>query len=296
MARPDGRFLSGCPPVKTLARGEISLIILVVRLASLLVLVALAVTSVGAPRAQAPPAFEVVSIKPAQFPNDTYFAGYAAGAGTCGFFRFTPVGPRVSFGKITVCSLIRMAYDVKDYQVLSIPPRMADKEQSAWYEVEARAAAGTTLTVEETRLMLQTLLADRFKLNFHREPRQAPVYALVVTKDGHKLSTKDIACPDARATFMAGPGTLRSCKPAMSMAQLAFSLSRDLDRPVVDRTGLTGNYALSLEWASRDPLAGDDTRPSLFTAVQEQLGLRLEPATDAVDALIIDSVEPPTPN
>jgi uncharacterized protein (TIGR03435 family) len=266
------------------------------RLASLLVLVASAAALAEAPRAQAPPAFEVVSIKPAQFPNDSYFAGFAAGAGTCGFSRFTPVGPRVSFGTTTVCSLIRMAYDVKDYQVLSMPPRMAGKEQSAWYDVEARAAAGTTLTVEDTRLMLRTLLTDRFKLKFHREPRQAPVYALLVMKDGHKLSTKDIACREPRATFIAGPGTLRSCKPAMSMAQLVFSLSRDLDRPVVDRTGLAGNYAFVLEWAARDPLAGADDRPSLFTAVQEQLGLRLEPATDAVDAIIIDSVEPPTPN
>ena len=265
------------------------------RLASLLVRVALAVAPAGAQQVQAP-AFDVVSIKPAQFPNETYFAGYAAGAGNCGFFRFTPVGPRVSFGKITVCSLIRMAYDVKDYQVLSIPPRMADKEQSAWYEVEARAAEGTTLTVEQARLMLQTLLADRFRLKFHREPRQAPVYALVVTKDGHKLKTTDIACANARTTFMAGPGSLRSCKPAMSMAQLAFSLSRDLDRPVVDRTGLAGNYAFALEWASGDPLASTGDRPSLFTAVQEQLGLRLEPATDAVDAIVIDSVEPPSPN
>lgn len=264
--------------------------------AALFLVVALAVASAQAPRAQAPPAFEVVSIKPAQFPNDSYFAGFAAGAGTCGFFRFTPVGPRVSFGKTTLCSLIRMAYDVKDYQVVSIPPRMADKEQSAWYDVEARAAAGTTLTVEDTRLMLQTMLADRFKLKFHREPRQAPIYALVVTKDGHKLGATPVACQDMRATFMVGPGTLRSCKPGMSMAQLVLSLSRDLDRPVVDRTGLTGTYAFSLEWAGRDPLAGDDTRPSLFTAVQEQLGLRLEPATDAVDALIIDSVEPPSPN
>ena len=69
-----------------------------------------------------------------------------------------------------------------------------------------------------------------------------------------------------------------------------------MDRPVVDRTGLTGTFAISLEWAAREPLIGGDDKPSLFTAVQEQLGRRLEPATDAVDAFIIDSVEPPTPN
>lgn len=65
-----------------------------------------------------------------------------------------------------------------------MPPRMAGKDPSSWYEVEARAAADVVLTVEQARLMLQTMLADRFKLNFHREPRQAPVYALVLRKKG----------------------------------------------------------------------------------------------------------------
>jgi uncharacterized protein (TIGR03435 family) len=75
-----------------------------------------------------------------------------------------------------------------------------------------------------------------------------------------------------------------------------FDLSRELDRPVVDRTQLAGTYAFTLEWAGSEPLAGADGRPSLFTAVQEQLGLRLETSTDAVDAIIVDSVDPPSPN
>lgn len=269
---------------------------LLMRAAAVLLVAAAAVASVGARQAQSTSAFEIVSIKPAQFPNEAYFAGFAAGAGACGFSQFTPVGPRVYFPATTVCSLVRMAYDVKDYQVVSMPPRMTGTEQSSWYEVEARAAAGTMLTVDQARLMLQTMLADRFKLKFHREPRQAPVYALVVAKEGHKLGIPDKACAETRMTFTAGPGTLRSCMPGMAMSRLAFALSRELDRPVVDRTGLTGTYAFSLAWAAREPLTGDDDRPSLFTAVQEQLGLRLEPSTDAVDALIIDYVEPPSPN
>ena len=266
------------------------------RLVFLLIAAVSAAVSVEALQTPASPAFEVVSIKPAQFPSDVYFEGYAAGAGLCGFSRFTPVGPRVSIPATTACSLIRMAYDIKDYQVLSMPPRMAGKEQTAWYVIEARAQPGTTLTVEQARLMLQAMLAERFKLKFHREPHEAPVYALVVSKQGHKLSTDDIVCPKAGMTLMAGSGTLRSCKPQMSMAQLAFALSRELDRPAVDRTGLTGTYALALEWAGRDSVAGVDSRPSLFTAVQEQLGLRLEPSTDAVDAFVIDHVEAPSPN
>ena len=266
------------------------------RLPALLVLIAAAVTPATAWRAQSSAAFDVVSIKPAQFPNADYFAGFAAGGGLCGFSSFTPVGPRVSFGTTTVCSLIRMAYDIRDYQVVSMPPRMSGKEQSAWYQVEARAAPDVVLTVEQTRLMLQTMLAERFKLKFHREPRQAPVYALVVMKEGHKLRAPGAGCQDERGVFRAGPGLLQNCKPGMSMAQIVFALNREADRPVVDRTGLTGPFAISLEWSAREPLAGGDDKPSLFTAVQEQLGLRLEPATDAVDAFIIESVEPPTPN
>ena len=271
--------------------------ILAVRYAAGFLLAALAVASVSAQQTQTPLAFEVVSIKPAQFSTQAYFEGFAAGAGGgCGFFRFTPVGPRVSFGMTTVCSLIRMAYDVKDYQVLSMPSRMAGKQQSSWYEVEARAAADTTLTVEQARLMLQTMLAERFKLKFHREPRQAPVYALVVGKEGHKLGTVPQKCADARMSLFVGTGMLGSCKPGMPMSQLAFSLNRYLDRPVVDRTGLAGAYPFLLEWAGNEPLSGGDGRPSLFTAVQEQLGLRLETSTDAVDAIVVDAVEPPSPN
>jgi uncharacterized protein (TIGR03435 family) len=267
------------------------------RLAVLLLLVASVVAPARARQAQSPPAFDVVSIKPAEFPNLAYFEGFAAGAGgTCGFSRFTPVGPRVSFGKTTACSLIRMAYDVMDYQVVAMPPRLSGKEQSAWYEVEARAAAGTTLTVEQTRLMLQTLLADRFKLKFHREPREVPIYALVVMKEGHKLGPVPAACTNTRGVSIGGPGTMLNCRPVTTMAQLATALSRQMDRPVVDRTGLTGTYPLSLAWSGREPLAGSDTSPSIFTAVQEQLGLRLEPTVDKVDAIVVDAIEPPTPN
>src|SRR5688572_1896467 len=194
------------------------------RLAGLLLVVAITVAPAGARQAQSPPAFDVVSIKPAEFPNLAYFEGFAAGAGgTCGFSRFTPVGPRVSFGRTTACSLIRMAYDVMDYQIVSMPPRMSGQEQSSWYEVDARAVAGTTLTVEQTRLMLQTLLADRFKLKFHREPRERPVYVLVVPKDGHKLGPVPAACQNTRGLSGGAPGTLLNCNP-VTMATLAFVL------------------------------------------------------------------------
>ena len=239
--------------------------------------------------------FEVASIRQTQFPNEAYFAGFADGAGMCGMWRFTPVGNRVTLRSVNLCSLIRMAYDLKDYQVVA-PPWVTKKDPSVFYELEGRGAEETTLTVEQGRLMLQSLLADRFKMTFHREPRVAPVYALVVGSRGHKLSTQEIPCPSPKASFVAGPGMLTSCKPLMTVAQIVFSLSRELDRVVVDRTNLTGQYAFALRWASGDALSGGDNLPSLFTAVQEQLGLRLEASTEPVDALVIDRIEQPSPN
>ena len=81
----------------------------------------------------------------------------------------------------------------------------------------------------------------------------------------------------------------------MSISQVVFALNREVDRPVVDRTNLTGRYSFTLKW-SPDPLASSGLSPSIFTAVREQLGLRLEPSTEPLDALVIDHVEPPSPN
>ena len=245
-------------------------------------------------------AFEVASIRPAPFRDEPSFAGYAQGAGNCAFYKFTPAGNRFFQNTVTLCMLIRMAYDVTDLQIVGLPEWSDQQKQSAWYQVEGRAAGETPLTVEQTRAMLRTLLADRFKLAVHREPRGIPVYALVVDKPGHKLSTTDIECPvtgpGARLPISFPPGTILSCTPQLTMSQVVFILNRFADRPVVDRTGLDGRYALNLKFAGTDPLAGADGLPSLFTALREQLGLRLEPASDAVDALVIDHVEPPTPN
>jgi len=244
-------------------------------------------------------AFEVASIKPVPFKDESYFAGFASGAGNCAFYKFEPTGNRFYQGSITLCMLIREAYDVTDLQIVGLPEWSNQQKQSAWYQVEGRAA-GNTLTVAQARAMLRTLLADRFKLAVHREPRNVPVYALVVEKSGHKLSTTAIDCPvtgiGARLVQSFPPGTLLSCLPQVTMAQVVFALNRVTDRPVIDRTGLDGKYALNLKFSGTDPLAGGDGLPSLFTALREQLGLRLDVQSDSVDALVIDHVEPPTPN
>jgi uncharacterized protein (TIGR03435 family) len=265
----------------------------------LVAVAALSVTTVAQQLETPSAVFEVASIKPAAFPNEPYFEGVLAGGGLCSPSRMEIAGERFLMRVVTLCGLVRNAYEVREYQVVGLPAWATKGETSAFFEVEARAPAGTTLNAERAREMLRSLLRDRFQLAFHREPRRAPVYALLVGKGGHKLSSEDLPCAKPGPAFVSYStvGSIESCKPSMSMVQLAQALNnRQLDRPVVDRTGLAGGYAFRLQWAGREPLAGNDSAPSLFTAVQDQLGLRLEASTDMVDALVIDRVEPPTPN
>jgi uncharacterized protein (TIGR03435 family) len=154
--------------------------------------------------------------------------------------------------------------------------------------------------------MLQALLADRFRLKIHRETRELPIYALVIGKGGPKFKE---SAPDAKGTlgFLMGGvrASIRGSK--MSTAQLAISLSREAGRPVLDQTGLSGNYEMTLEWIRDEPqvIAGspgsavvppDLTGPSLFTAIQEQLGLKLEAKKGPIDMLIVDRAEKPSEN
>jgi uncharacterized protein (TIGR03435 family) len=163
--------------------------------------------------------------------------------------------------------------------------------------------------IDRIRTMLRALLAERFKLAVHTEQRQRPVYALVFANPrgrlGPSLRPVDVDCvalrghaqPESRSPGQAGCGGFRQLAPgretahAVSMAMIAGRLSGTDGRPVVDRTGLPGVFDADLQW---NP--GDTAGTSIFTALQEQLGLKLEPATDAVDVLIIDHAEHPTPD
>jgi uncharacterized protein (TIGR03435 family) len=171
---------------------------------------------------------------------------------------------------------------------------------------------------EQMILMLQSLLADRFKLKVRRETKQVPVYALVVVKGGPKfLHAKfDTADDPAHRQNPALPRPPRAPCPAGmmcwqnygSMGQVADILSRlpQLGRPVLDQTGLEGGYYLKLQFASEQPLAataGTDsaplpgpTGPSIFTALQQQLGLKLKPTKGPVESIVIEHVERPTEN
>jgi uncharacterized protein (TIGR03435 family) len=172
------------------------------------------------------------------------------------------------------------------------------------------ASAADREAVERARLMLRNLLAERFKLRLHVETRQMPIYQLVMAKstgelgpDFKKATTdcmeewKRQGRPDARALAcgsMQGARVGRMTGYAVEMGPLVADLYNWTGRLVVDRTGLTGRFDLTLNWAPEGTT--DTDAPSIFTAVQEQLGLKLEPATGPVEVLVIDSAERPTPD
>ena len=167
----------------------------------------------------------------------------------------------------------------------------------------ARPAEGTD-AMSRLMLMLQSLLADRFRLSVHRETREEAVYDLVVAKGGPKLmKSEPEGKPQGRRMEW---GVLGGT--ALPVPVLAVSLSQLLERPVIDRTGLKGIYDFTLTWmpdssqargfgdSSQTTLAPVPERPSIFTAIQEQLGLELRTARGAVDVLVIDHVEKPDAN
>jgi uncharacterized protein (TIGR03435 family) len=152
-------------------------------------------------------------------------------------------------------------------------------------------------SVAQVQEMYQRLLAGRFKLSIHRVKRQFAVYALKVEEDGRKLSRGD---PNESEHVLVNPaphggGTFTFVNK--TMAQLVSTLMAYVkDRQVVDETGLTGKYDFSLTFAP-DPLApGAGTAPDIFHAVQQQLGLKLQPTKAPVEVIVIDHVEPPTAN
>jgi len=241
--------------------------------------------------APAPQSFEVASIKPSA-PDGVVISRTQATAGG----RFTATG--------TVKYLIQYAYGVQDFQITGVPGWLASER----YDIVAKAE--TSANADQIKLMLQSLLAERFRLMLHRETRQLPVYALVVGKNGSKLhesSTKDIG-PKGPGWSM-GRGQLSARMSPISV--LTALLSQQLGRTVLDKTGLKGAYDFKLEWTPDEGprgmgLPADDPKgeppsvaapgPSIFTALQEQLGLTLKSEKGPVQVLVVDHVERPTEN
>jgi uncharacterized protein (TIGR03435 family) len=228
--------------------------------------------------------FEAASVKPSS-PGDVRGAT----------FGFTPGGGlKITNG--TLRGIIEMAYGVRDFQIVGGPGWL----NSDRYDISARSTPGAPGGIAETRLRLQTLLASRFQLKVHRETRELPVYALVVARGGSKLFSApapvgEQSMPGIRAECGRMTGTMTS------MTNLGVYLERQLRRSVLDRTGLTGRYNFELDWMpdsgpcatpAPDGAAVDSSGgPSLFTALQEELGLKLESTKGPVEVIFLDHAE-----
>ena len=259
----------------------------------------------------APLAYDVVSIRPTRSSTSTDSQGISV---IRTVIRTTADG--ASFENANLKSLIANAYNVKDNAIMGIP----DWADSAHYDINAKVvpepgAAPPALTNPQRRQMLQSLLADRFHLVVHRDTKDTPIYELDLAKGGSKLheSTPAAAPSTANAPdghpalrgfpmmlrgfpMMFGPGKVSG--QSISISTLTDLLTAQLHRPVVNKTGLTGKYDLNLQWTPDevDAASPDVSGPSLFTAVQEQLGLKLTATHGPVTTLVLDHVERPTPN
>ncbi len=270
-----------------------------VRTLSTLSLICLSTLGISAQRIADLPRFEVASVKPSR---------PVAGQGVYFGMMSDPGSFRGSF--VTLTDLVGKAYGV-DVARISGGPSWISTER---YDVVATLP--TNASQGQIPILLQALLADRFGLTVRRDKKMSQVYALVPAKGGPKLkrseaqnsssSTAPPAIFSAPGILPAGGGELRLCCGkakliGISMARLADLLSSQTDRRVQDNTGIQGLFDISLEWIPDDARpqpggAASPGGPSIYTAIQEQLGLRLEPRTAPSEYLVIEHATRPTEN
>lgn len=240
--------------------------------------------------ADANPTFEVATIKP----SDPSRPGKL----------FTVRGADVVTINTTLSDLITFAYDLHPKQITGGPSWL----ESDKYDLNGKPDVPGQPNVAQMKVMMQKLLADRFQLKFHREKKELSVYALTVLKGGPKFSKSERDPDSLPGLFFRGPGTNLNVTNA-TMAQFASLMqSAVLDRPVVDQTGLNEKYDFILKWTpDQGQLLGlggppppppdpGDAPPDLFTALQQQLGLKLESTRAPADVAVIDHVERPSEN
>jgi uncharacterized protein (TIGR03435 family) len=226
--------------------------------------------------AQKPQSFEVASIHPVTAPiRNTSFDMFEGG--------------RLRVSSVTVYSLIKAAWLIQSSQVAGGPDWLnVDR-----YDIDAKSGTPGRIGKEALKELLQSLLADRFALRVHWETREQPAYALMTGKNGAKLTENhDAAFTTLNSSH--GFGNVRVYGTKVTMTQLAGYIGDEIGRIVVDKTDLSGGYDLTLEW-DPEPSA-DSSRPSIFAALQEQLGLRLESRKAPVQVLVVDSVQKASEN
>jgi uncharacterized protein (TIGR03435 family) len=198
-------------------------------------------------------------------------------------------GPRFTAEAMSLENLITYAYDLKDYQVSGVPAWGAATTNADRYDISAKADGEGTLSRDQARVLLRSLLADRFQLKFHQGTKELPVYLLVVAKGGSKLKESP---PDAQTMMRMGGAKgieITATKENIAMLVNQISNHNGVDRPVLDRTQLTSNYDFTLSWTENDTDA-------VSIALEEQLGLKLEPAKAPIEILVIDHAEKPSDN
>ena len=208
------------------------------------------------------------------------------------FMRWTLNG--IEFRNSTLHGLLLNAFEVRSESQITGYPGWVNSEH---FDIEAKMDADTVAAFkklkgpeedEQWHAFMQQILNERFGMKFHIEKRELPVYNLVVAKGGLKLKE---SAKDENGSSSMGPGKYTAHR--MEVGNLAFSLSGTVGRVIIDKTGITGHYDADLNWArDSDPESG----PSIFTALQEQAGLKLEPGKALHEVIVIDHLDRPSEN
>lgn len=231
--------------------------------------------------ANAHPSFEVATINPAD-PNRTTGGGFIVG------------GHRIIIQDQTVNDLISFAYAVHPKQIADGPAWLGTEK----FDIEGQADHPGVANLHQIQEMLQKLLESRFALKLHRDKRDLPIYALKLAKGGPKMTRSAENTYGLPTQSGHGHGSQQQRKfTNNSMSDFALGMQPYMDRPVVDKTGLPGRYDFTLRWTPyNSPTNEPNAAPDIFTAVQEELGLKLEATRGPADVLVIDQIERPSAN
>ena len=241
--------------------------------------------------ADARASFDVVSIRPSQTPSES------------STMNGTPDGVSIT-GSLR--RMILFGYSLHEFQLTGGPDWVSTSTWAVHAKSDTPAPDFSKLSRAELQALLdkrmqqiQAMLMDRFQLKCHLAVKEMPVYELVQAKGGAKIKATTAEASKQNSDSSSSHGLqMHNTAIGVTAARIASLLTNEVDRMVVDKTGLTGSYDLTLDWAHDAPADSADTPsgPAIFTALKEQLGLRLVPAKGPVPVLVIDSVEKPSEN
>ena len=231
--------------------------------------------------ADADPSYEVATIKPSS--PDEQSDG------------FDMKGRHMLIKNETVDKMLTLAYGVHPRQIVDAPAWFATEQ----FDVDGVLDVEGFPNLNQMRAIVKKLLAGRFQLAFHHEQRELAVYALTVAKAGPKIAPSTLGANEHGSEGTNSRGGQETMKVKnLSMADFALVLQFHVDRPVIDRTGLAGKWDFKWTWTVDESRVPPDSNaaPGLFTAIQEQLGLKLEAVKAPADVFVIDHVERPSAN